>query len=1006
MIRSYLRDRLLTRESLAGILVTVLPLIYFLPAVCGSIVLCPDDGIIQNVPLRVVVADLIRAGHAPLWNPYIFCGMPLLGAAQAGVLFPLNWFYLLFSAPVATNLMMLSAYMLAALGAYLYARRSGSSMSGAVVTSLVWQGSAFLVGQVGHTNIVHTAALLPWLLWAIDGYAEKGQRRRGVIVAVIVALQCFAGHQQTFVYSLLVAGAYAVVMWRASSSAGNRRPAYLWSLVMLAAGLVLAAIQILPTLELLRHSLRNEASYDFFSSFSMPRRFLWTFFAPYLMGGGDGNLFRAPYVGPSFYAEYVGYVGLATLALAFLVLVLKRDAKTTFWAIVVVAGIILALGRYAPLEFYGFIYAVPVLNLFRVPARHLMEVEFALAVLAGRGLTALLASRDRSRMVKWVALAGTLVFVLTCLAITAGRPADFRLGRTAPVSILRAPELFLPPLIALLSAWALWFLARRKSIAALAILFAVLLVDLNLWGQFSGWRVASPTVKSEIWREPAAFKHLRAQEEQEPGTDPADRKQPLYRVLTQDHFFDPGQPVSYSSPIAAWIPTLQPDIGMMWEWENAAGYEGFGLARYSQLAGDMKVWGDLTDPERTLRSESREIDLLNVRYLLVRSGASPASATPAAPPPAPLTLEKYGGHAFAKENFGLTGIVAGERFSFTVPPTEIDHLALTTTLAFSEKVPDGTVVARIQLRGKDGEKFEFELLAGEHTSEWAHDRADLQPRVKHKRAPLATSYSVAEAQPSFEGHDYVSAFNLPQPAVVIGGEITVQPVADAPNLMLNVGRISLLHGTSAVPVRKEWVAPGALPKLQNLEARWKRLTDVGPVAIFENRRVLPRAWLATAEHVVSAEQELAIIRSGKMPDGSAWDPLEQVLVGRTTGIAFPTEQGPRGRVDVVRHEPNRVEINTEATAPSVLVLADNHYPGWQAHVDGRRVKTMRVNYNQRGVALSPGRHTVMFNYQPRSVQLGMMISLVTLVALCGWAAAGRTWSRHAPVPERNRLRHE
>ncbi|HYJ05469.1 MAG TPA: YfhO family protein [Chthoniobacterales bacterium] len=999
MIRSY-RDRLLTRDGMAAILVTILPLIYFLPAVCGAIVLCPDDGIIQNVPLRVVVADLIRAGHAPLWNPFIFCGMPLLGAAQAGVLFPLNWFYLLFSAPVATNLMMLSAYMLAALGAFLYARRSGPSIRGAVVTSLVWQGSAFLVGQVGHTNIVHTAALLPWLLWAIDGYAENGDRRRGVIVAVIVALQCFAGHQQTFVYSLLVAGAYALVMWRASSSAGNRRPAYLWSLMMLAAGLALAAVQILPTLELLKHSLRNEASYDFFSSFSMPRRFLWTFFAPYVMGGGDGNLFRAPYVGPSFYAEYVGYVGLATLALTFLALIFKRDAKTTFWAIVVVAGIVLALGRYAPLEFYGFIYAVPVLNLFRVPARHMMEVEFALAVLAGRGLTALMTSSDRARVLKWGAVAGATVFLLTCLAITVGRPADFRLAQAAPVSILRAPELFLPPLIALLSAWALWFLAKRKSIGALAILIAVLLLDLNLWGQFAGWRVASPRAKSEIWSEPPSFKFLRTQEEQEPGTNSTSRKRPLYRVLTQDHFFDPDQPVSYSAPIAAWAPALQPNICTMWGWENAAGYEGFGLARYSQLAGDMKVWGDLTDPERTLRSESREIDLLNVRYLLARSGTAPAATAPAAaPPPPPLALEKYGGHTFAKENFGLPGIVAGERISFAVSPTEIDHLALTTVLAFSENVPDGTVVARIQLRGKDGEKFEFELLAGEHTSEWAHDRADLQSRIKHKRAPLATSYIVADAQPSFEGHDYVSAFNLSQPAVVIGGEITLQPLPDAPNLMLNVGRISLLYGTSVVPVRKEWVTTGSLPKLQNLEPRWKRRTDAGPVAIFENTRVLPRAWLATAEHVVSAEQELAIIRSGKMPDGSVWDPLEQVLVGRTTGVTFPTEKGPRGRADIVRHEPNRVELTTETTVPTVLVLAENYYPGWQAHVDGRRVKTIRVNYNQRGVVLSRGRHTVMYNYQPRSVQLGFMISLVTLVSLLGWAAAGRAWSRHAPVPE-------
>src|SRR5256885_1061101 len=369
----------------------------------------------------------------PLWNPSLFSGMPLLAAAQPGVLFPLNWFYLIFTPRMATNLMMLSAYMIAALGAYLCARRSGSSVAGAGLTSVVWQASAFLVVQIGHTNILHTAALLPWLFWAIDGYGQTGDRRRGFVVAMVVALQCFAGHQQTFVYALLVAAAYAVVLWRSS---GAR--AYLWSLLLIGSGLALAAIQILPTLELLRQSLRSEASYDFFSSFSMPRRSVLTFVAPYLMGGGDGNLFRAPYIGPSFYAEYVGYVGLATLALGLIALVFKRDARTIFWAAIVPIGILLALGRYAPFHFYKFIYAVPILNLFRVPARHLMEVEFALAILAGRGLTALQTAPDRARILRCVAISAAIVFVLTCVAITIGRPQHFHLGRHAPVTFLRA----------------------------------------------------------------------------------------------------------------------------------------------------------------------------------------------------------------------------------------------------------------------------------------------------------------------------------------------------------------------------------------------------------------------------------------------------------------------------------------------------------------------------------------------------------------------------------------
>src|SRR5205807_933491 len=125
-------------------------------------------------------------------------------------------------------------------------------------------------------------------------------------------------------------------------------------------------------------------------------------------------------------------------------------------------GIILVLGRYAPLHFYKLVYAVPILNLFRVPARHLMEVEFAFAILAGRGLTALQTEPDRSRMLRWVAISAAIVFGLTCFAVTTGRPPSFRLARNAPVTILRAPELFLPPAIALLTATALCFAGTRR----------------------------------------------------------------------------------------------------------------------------------------------------------------------------------------------------------------------------------------------------------------------------------------------------------------------------------------------------------------------------------------------------------------------------------------------------------------------------------------------------------------------------------------------------------------
>src|SRR6267143_4506701 len=98
-------------DSLAAVAVTLAPIFYFLPALRNHLVPGPDDGMLFNVPLRVAAAQMVLSGHLPLWNPYIFSGMPLLAAAQGGLLFPLNWFYLVFSAAVATDLMVVSAYM-------------------------------------------------------------------------------------------------------------------------------------------------------------------------------------------------------------------------------------------------------------------------------------------------------------------------------------------------------------------------------------------------------------------------------------------------------------------------------------------------------------------------------------------------------------------------------------------------------------------------------------------------------------------------------------------------------------------------------------------------------------------------------------------------------------------------------------------------------------------------------------------------------------------------------
>jgi hypothetical protein len=964
-------------DYLAAFAVTLAPILYFLPALRNHLVLGPDDGMLFNVPLRVAAAQMVRSGHLPLWNPYIFSGMPMLAAAQGGFLFPLNWFYLVFSPAVATDLVTISAYMLAASGAYLFARRTGASIAGAMTTSLIWQSSGFLIGQISHINIVHTAAMLPWVLWALERYVTSGSRARGALLAVLVALQAFAGHQQTLAYSLMLVAAYATVM--AFAELENRRR-YLLSLAFLAAGVLLAAVQIVPTFELLRNSPRAVASYDFFSSFSMPRSFVSTFVAPYVMGGGDGRLFRAPYIGQAYYTEYVAYAGMLAIMLALIALLLRRDKRTKFWAVAGLCCLVLAFGRGAPLYLYRLIYYVPILNLFRVPARHLMEVHFAVAVLAGRGLTSLAAMRGSRAAMRRVAIVGGSISLLTLLMVTWWRPAGFHLGREAPVSVLRAPELFMPIVFAALGAGALWLFARRSR-GSTALLLAVLALDLVVWGQSSGWYTSSRRIPEEFWRAPETVQLLR---------DKAHADLASYRILTTRQTFDPRAPARNSSDWVLWI---EPDVYMMYGIQNAAGYDGFGLDRYSQLAGQMKLWGELTDPDGTLRSNSREIDLLNVRYLLSIRKRTDATQTGSSAnevisanefPPA---TENYGGFMFAPGDLNLPNLSANKRLEFKVPPVAVDQVALVTNLSWAEDVPDHKIVGRLRLQAKDGRAFEFPLQTGADTADWAYDRPDIRARIRHQRPTVATSYDISDTQYKYQGHTYVCAFGLPEKTVIESGVIELEPQPRAPNLLLKVFRVSLIdegqqksYPLSRELFQVEGTSPRPEPSRDEKSDRWKLLAQARYVDIYQNAWALPRAWLAPDARVLDEGAMLSVIRTGILPDGSKWDPLQTALVEVEPSSPL-ANTAQDGRAEVTGYEPNRVNLQTHSSGNSILVLSENHYPGWRVYIDGQSADVLRVNYALRGVVIPAGDHRVSFVYRPWSVMGGLLLSLLTASAL-------------------------
>jgi hypothetical protein len=526
-------------------------------------------------------------------------------------------------------------------------------------------------------------------------------------------------------------------------------------------------------------------------------------------------------------------------------------------------------------------------------------------------------------------------------------------------------------------------------------MFAVLALDLCLFGQFSGWRL-SPTRAHPLWNEPESVRLLRNLNQ--------DRGNAPYRILTdvQPFFVNTGRDEAEKYKLGEFMLSLQPDTYVMHGIENAAGYDGFGLTRYSKLADDMKLWGELTDPARSVRGPGREFDILNVRYLLKQSpkgearrrGAEHAPLTAAPPANTQPAMIELGGVSFGKDELGAPSLLNQERLVFAMPPIEANSIALVTSLAWSVEVKDGEVVGYVRLRTEQGKTLEFELRAGEHTSEWSHDRPDLESSIRHRRAPVAMSSPVADPSGNYESHTYLAQLKFPKAVRIVGGEIEVAAINDAPKLTLDVKRVSLLKGGAAEPLRGDWVeklparevqaaASSAFAATSPGVERWRLAAETEYLQVFENTRALPRAWLAIEEFETTEQGELEIIRSGKLPGGKVWDPLQTVLVEGPTLSVFGASM-TRGSAEVTRHEPNRVAVNTKSISPAILVLSENHYPGWRAYVDGKSVAVIRVNYNLRGVAVPAGSHLVEFVYRPKSVLIGSIVSLLMFALLLLW----------------------
>jgi hypothetical protein len=219
------------------------------------------------------LADTVRAGVIPLWNPYIGLGRPFLADMQNAVFYPPVYLIC-----VGEEVGVFLLGWLHALVAIWGMRRLGAAL-GTGRWQSYFMGFTYLAsgGVTAHwatAEITYCWGLcyVPWLFCCAARAEEPWQTRRVAQHALFLALQFLCGHPQVFWFSVI--GQAALLFGRALRLPLSEALRDAWkSLIQLGVACVwcagLVAVVLLPMLELVRESNRVGASPDFTDSFRL-----------------------------------------------------------------------------------------------------------------------------------------------------------------------------------------------------------------------------------------------------------------------------------------------------------------------------------------------------------------------------------------------------------------------------------------------------------------------------------------------------------------------------------------------------------------------------------------------------------------------------------------------------------------------------------------------------------------------------------------------------------------
>lgn len=544
-----------------------------------------EDILYQYYPFNFFLFKNLRHFTIPLWNPYMFAGMPFLADIQTQVFYPINWLLAFISNSNQIDVFWLVELkcilhiLLGAIGFYLLMREMKLSHYSGIVSGIIFGFSGFMVMHIIHLTLISTFAWFPLIL--LFFYRTLSHRRLSDAAGAAIALGLanLAGHPQMtlhIVYALAFFFlTFLIFNWRNERIILLSRHLPLFFFIIFF-GFALSAAAYLPAYRYSLYTVRERMTYIESAETSLPPWFLITILIPKFFGSiAGGTVETVPFWGeqtPYTYWETCFYTGVTSLVLAGVGLLFSRNRLRWSFFLLAIIALLLALGKFTPVYRLAFT-TLPGFNRFRIPARFVDLFVVAVAFLAGLGMEVFLNLRKPNPRILLPGLYFLFQGAVIMLLLITGALRKFFPLLENPIffaNSVRQTAIMLVFLLAVLTL--LWFSARdpkRNKICAL-VLTALAFFDLYIFGKKFSLGTTSP---EQFYPHRLLISQLATESKSEP-----------FRINAR----------SGSNMI------FQRNEGLLWDLELLEGYTPLKLVDYVNF--DIPV--------------HRRNDLLNVKYYI------------------------------------------------------------------------------------------------------------------------------------------------------------------------------------------------------------------------------------------------------------------------------------------------------------------------------------------------------------------------------------------------------